>query len=409
MEVRLIGSPLARRGSGSAGHWVLAGALLVGVGGIPSAGAQPRGRIVVALPGADAIPSGTVPVFTMTSPTGAVTRIDLHDDGVIPDSAAGDGMYAGGNWFDREVTSGVLQVGDRVYPPVALSFGMEENPWILLEIVGGVVRIPGDSAGGGEVGQGGRGTPSGTGSPMVDPPSNPLIAKGGPVVTPTEGGSRGYAGTQTGASGPAFVAFGVGTILAIVGGLLWWTRQRGSVAPAPMSRLQPRPDAGLVGPGTPSLSDGLALWVAPPDDLEALIAPLLRTLARDRPVLVVAAKERVLPRVHGAAVYRCPGLTPADVRGSLDQLDGEEAMAVLVLDVPPGGLVPLADALPASCGGVALCAVTAELPPLPLVDCRREGQGWVVRSGRRGGRLVEGPMGLVPVESAPVGPRTSFA
>ena len=150
------------------------------------------------------------------------------------------------------------------------------------------------------------------------------------------------------------------------------------------------------------MSDGLWLWVAPPEEVEALVAPLLHTVARERAVLVVAAPERVLPRVHGGPVYRARGLSAVEVRTSLDQLGGSEAVALFVLDASAESLVALGDCLPAGRGGLALCAASPELPPLPRVDLRRDGGAWIVRSGRRGARLVEGTVGLVAVESAPM-------
>jgi hypothetical protein len=194
-----------------------------------------------------------------------------------------------------------------------------------------------------------------------------------------------------------FVALGVGLLAAV--GVGWaWTRARrpsGSDRVSAASRL---PSAGLLGAGTPSLSDGLSVWAAPEGTLEGLAATALALLSERHRVLVVAPSEVTLAPVGGGPVYRLGALRPSHVGDAADGLhaEGGAPLAVLLVGVAHDGaaLREYADLLPGEVGAVALIEGDAQDLGFPLVRLTGEGGVWRAVSGARSARLTRGRLGV---------------
>ena len=357
-------------------------------------------------------------VLTLTAADGAATKVTLHDDGVIPDQTAGDGTYTGGNWYIGGPVSGVLAIGARTYAGAKFTPAAgERSPRIYVSLDGEVLLLDPIESGppdGGVAGGGQKGPEEAGAKGPLPAEGGPDPMKKGPLPGETEGASPlgaspsgktavgGGLGSANGRSRSsangasvgsplAWMAF-VGGALLTAGGAFWWFRGEGargartgalsgsalSGSALPGWTRVPRP--GLVG-GLPSLSDGLVVWVVAVEDTGAILPPLLGALAQEGRVLVVAAPDRVLPRVHGAAVYRMPPSPAEEVVATLDVLlaDPTEGVSLLVLD--GAGLSALADVLPVGAGAIAVVAAPEDTPPVARVECTREEGRWMGRHG----------------------------
>lgn len=191
------------------------------------------------------------------------------------------------------------------------------------------------------------------------------------------------------------MAFGVGALLLTLIGYLW---MRGGsagdgVLPAGVTRVR---EPGILGVGTPSLSDGLSLWVAAPNDAHDLVRPLLTTLAQHHRVIVSAPPEGSVPSVRGASVYRVTTGKPTALGDAAEALaeNGAGGVAVMMLGdgLDASTLKRHADALPEGVGG-AVVLMQVPSATLPVVHCERREDLWhlrigdteiVVREGARG-------------------------
>lgn len=207
---------------------------------------------------------------------------------------------------------------------------------------------------------------------QAPPPVGDGAAAGGPVtdVAPLTVSAAPTTGTNVAAEPFAddaaaegmnpLVWVGVGGVLltAAIGVAVWGRKPaaRSAVAIQARERLQPLPEAGLVHPGLPSPSDGIAAWVAPEDLHAALAAALLDALANRRRVLIVAPAAVQLPLVTGGPVFRVEGLRPAQLGAAAAALRaaGADRVSALIVGVAPHDVAALADAMPSGCGGVAL-------------------------------------------------------
>jgi hypothetical protein len=191
-----------------------------------------------------------------------------------------------------------------------------------------------------------------------------------------------------------YVAFGLGGLLLAVIGYLW-IRGRGSLSLPPGLTLVPEP--GLFGPGTPSLSDGLSLWIAPPQDAGELARLLLGSLARHHRVLVSAPARSPLPSVRGGPVYRVTSGQKRALSEAVEALQelgpGELAVLVLGENLDGRSLQAQAESLPEGVGGVVV-GMEAVSVTLPTVHCHRQGDTWRFRWGEHEGELRETPEGL---------------
>lgn len=238
---------------------------------------------------------------------------------------------------------------------------------------------------------GGLGPPPGEGEgadlrvPTLADGGNPLdptqsLAPGGEVGTtpllPAPGSS---AGGDVSDSVSPMVVMGLGAVL-VLGALLYWVFGGGGRASGgrpggdrrALERLRAAPEPGLLHPALPSLSDGLAVWVAPAELQDGLITALLAELARGRTVLVAAPARVVLPLVHGGPVYRVEGGRPQQLKRAAAGLGGERAAALIV---GPEGAAPAlddwAEALPPGVGGLVLLAERPAGWSAPVVELQR--------------------------------------
>jgi hypothetical protein len=378
---------------------------------------------------------------------GASSDIELNDEGSPPDVVAGDTNWSGAAWLDGDEFDVTITAGGKDYPGGRISWKAEDkirdlvvhlgNGSITMEAsVAGTVGTDGNVSGPartagptGEAGLGGGGA-TGGGGDVSKSPSGPATEAGPTGQKGTGGGGTGGQGPGPGGAGGApsggptlgegapvggrpsavtlptggsagptlFIALGAGLLMLV--GLAWlWMRSRGD---GPVSRpkdLQALPELGVLGPGSPSLSDGLALWVCPAQDDAALARAILATLARHHRVLYVGPAADAPPQVHGGPVYRVPANRPGVVGDAAESLMGESERPLAVFihaqAADAGNIRDYADLLPPGAGGVVL--VNAELDvPLPRIACARTASGWAFEFNGATIHASEGLGGLDP-------------
>lgn len=183
----------------------------------------------------------------------------------------------------------------------------------------------------------------------------------------------------------SFVALAGGLVLVAAVGWMW-SRPRGPAAaiaalPPGVSVL---PEAGLFGPGTPSLSNGIFLWITEGNQAD-VVAPLVATLATYHRVLFVAAEGYEVPRVHGGPVFHTTNLDADHVADSAEALSGEGGAPVAVVIVNPRAtkqeLLDYAEVAPAGVGGVIFVEQDADVPLTKLrsIAGGTDGAGWTFR------------------------------
>ncbi|MEN9786587.1 MAG: hypothetical protein RLZZ299_1851 [Pseudomonadota bacterium] len=192
----------------------------------------------------------------------------------------------------------------------------------------------------------------------------------------------------------------VGGGLLLLAGAGWaWTRLRARAIPVGAASWVRLPEAGLFGPGTPSLSDGWVRCAVDPAERDAALEGVLGTLADHRPVLVIARSDVPVPPVRGHAVHRSAVARPTHVAQVLEALEarGEPSVLLLVED-DPAVAQALAEALPADTAAMVLHAgdPSPAAPGWPVVSLRRGEHGWTARAGETTVPLVAGLDGFRP-------------
>lgn len=341
---------------------------------------------------------------------GEPTRIELADNGTAPDVTKGDGIWAGSAWLDGDAFTVSVDVDGTITEGGPVTWGATDaNRDLTIGMKGGQLSVEAGVSGGG----GGGPSPGAGGDAAVDPsagggsgggalPDGAGGAPVGPGFPPgmPPGTAPGVSGAaKSGADGTLYIGFGLGLLVLV--GLAWlWLRNR----PAERSAggLPRVPEPGLLGEGTPSLSDGLQLWLTSDADADAVVRPLLATLARHHRVLFVAPGKVTAPPVYGGPVYRAPNIRPSHVGDSAESMGADGGVAVLLVNTQAdaASLKDYADLMPSGIGSVCVLTQDPGVAALPRVTARREGPVWVVQTGERTLHLREGAQGFEEVTGA---------
>jgi lysophospholipase L1-like esterase len=282
---------------------------------------------------------------------GDTITLTLADDGNPPDVGAGDGVFAADSMIEADAFSVTMTVEGEKLDGGEVSWDAAEQGARDLDIVfdGSAIRVSAGVPAAGLAPNGGPATGGGGGAAVAGSPG------GTPTGAPSAGGPAalgpGAVGDSSGLSrrdALLWIALGLGLIgLATAGALLSrWADNRSVVD------LTVVPEPSLFGAPTPSLSDGLSVWQVAAADRAAMVRPLLASLARHHPVLVVAPEGFAVPSVFGGPVYVSPSIEPEKVEDALLQLadsDGPPPAALLIVEAPEPGTDP--DALAARLEG----------------------------------------------------------
>lgn len=371
--------------------------------------AEERGLVVRLEMGGSASPSAAYVLLKHTD--GETTRVEVKDNGTPPDVTQGDGTWAGAIWLDGDGFDVSIELDGEVIAGGPASWAPDDAARDLsVRLEGGSVSLEAGVSGGGvgnEPLPGGNGAPgdpslgaAGGGSSGAGAPAASGGGTTGAGASPASGpAGPGFAGrtAETG-QGSLYIAFGIGLIVLV--GVSWlWLRNRPGEAVGRVGGLALVPEPGLLGPGSPSLSDGLQVWIVPDADAAALLRPLLATLARHHRVLVVAPSSVTVPSVFGGPVYRSTNLRPSHVGDAAESLVREGTVVTVLLfgtQSDAASVRDYADLLPTGVGGVCVLTSDPSVPALARVLARRDGEAWVVQTETGAVRLVESDAGLEP-------------
>ncbi len=338
----------------------------------------------------------------LTSPKGAVHQITLNDSGTPPDVPSGDGLWAGlAENIPLTVTvaikssSGTLDAGKIEWsesrPHRAAELSVKDGiVSATAKFDKGEPTVPSDS-------KGARSIP-----PPAEPNADGSLPQLPPTGPPSAAGQRPLpALAQGGAYSPWLWTLLGAVITALLGaGLALWRGRSESGGWTAAPPLPPRvPEAGLLGPSTPAVSDGLSIWTcATPQDA---LAPLLATLSDGRQVVAVAPSAVKLPAVVGGPVYRARTARPPAIRAAVQALrahSGAPVALFLLLDtVETEHLDDIQDILPDGVGGIVLTQAAASVGTRTTVTLGKDSSGWTVTSsGGAPVRLVHTHRGLAP-------------
>lgn len=326
------------------------------------------------------------PVEVVLTPTGGgeALTLELLDNGESPDVTAGDGVYAASTLVDADGFDVTLVVGDERIDGGPVAWDADARARDL------VIRLADDAI------NVSAGVP--TASPTsalgtLPPGASPIASQGGPLV-----GAAGTSGDGVSRRDAIlWLALGIGLIgLAAVGAILASGAHRRSGVDLPVV-----PEPPLLGPSTPSLSDGLSVWQVSPDQLAVVLPPLLATLARHHRVLAAMPPKVTAPPVFGGPVYLGPSLEPGQLEDALHMLldsDGAPPAALLLLDqADPETLDSYSALLPEGVGGIALVMADVQTS-LPKLTVGVDGAEFVIGSAAGTTRVRATDLGFKVVE-----------
>lgn len=278
-------------------------------------------------------------VRVVLSGDGDVVEIDLNDAGKPPDVTAGDGLWAGLAESAPLSATVSVELADGARDAGSVSWKPEEKPRELkLSVVGSTVEARATSHSGAAPGTQATAASGATGQPAAVAPTGTQgdAAPAGGAVTPGPEEQRVFAPPVIG--GPDWMS-GLAIVVALGSMGVVLLRKPSTAppsepvtaAPAGLPGLPARvPEAGILGSGTPSLSDGVSVWTGP----DALVGPLLGTLARSRPVVVAAPADRSLPPTSGGPVFRAESLQPHAIDTAVRAVLANGGLSVCVVALP---------------------------------------------------------------------------
>jgi len=147
-------------------------------------------------------------------------------------------------------------------------------------------------------------------------------------------------------------------------------------------RVHKMPEPGLLGEGTPSLSDGTSIWVVPAAEAAEFTKLLLTSMAQHHRVLVVSVSPDNLPLVHGGPVYRMKSPRPTHVADAVHALQNESGLPVSILvhaaQMESTLLNDYADLMPGNVGA-AIVVHDEYSGPEATVQATQDTDGWTLK------------------------------
>jgi len=339
---------------------------------------------------------------TLTNEEGVATSIILQDNGEAPDVSAGDFNFSGSSMTEGETFQVSLSLDGKSEDVGEVSWPADVTARdLVITRSEGMVTL--------ETGAGDNGQPTGQpidpAAPDAAPTADGSVAPG----TPGGAGDTFVEGAALPARGPnvTFPSADNGTAakddstLYVIGGILllilagvafFWFRSPEASAPS-SSRAAPggasglvhrMPEPGILGNGTPSLSDGSSVWIIDVADTQEFFGLLLGSLAQHHRVVVVDPSSNSLPLVHGGPVYRMKSPRPGHVSDAVANLRHESGnpLAVMINATGMDGatLNDYADLTPGDLGMVII-RNDAHTGPEQSLKVSRAGGGWSILAG----------------------------
>ena len=363
------------------------------------------GIVVRLITGGEAVESPVV--ATLTNAEGTAHTATLLDDGQPPDVNPGDHHYSGSTMLEGESFTVALSLGDKTEEVGEVSWPSEISARdLIITRYEGIITL--------ETGAGSNAVPSGEPTPGGDDGPQPgPEGVSGPVgaasATPSSPAARAPAVTfpdQNSPSDPTQDAtlyfIGGGLLLVLAGVAFLWFRPQGSDAAGPArftgsDQAHRMPEPGLLGQGTPSLSDGACVWHVDAPDTEDFMALLLGSMAGHHRVLVVSPGAAPLPVVPGGPVYKMKNPRPSHVADTLNTLEQAPGLGFSILiratEMNAETISDYCETLPQEVG-TAIVVNQAHTGPEAQVRVTREASGWLITSESTSVRLSANAWGM---------------
>ncbi len=232
-------------------------------------------------------------------------ELTLNDQGEPPDVLPDDDRWAGDVYLKGDTFQVTLTMGETQHVVGEVSWPSEEKPQprdLILSVQGGMVTAEARTA---------RTT-----------------------VSPTrETGAREPVVTLPGAAQPKrdyspwIIVVGVGFLLLAGVGFVWRRKKR-SRGYAVKTNADLMPEPPLLGPGTPSVSQGTSIWKLDKEEHSPFIAALITRLSRHHRVLVVGTDA---PKVERGPVYLADSDKPVHVGDAAEDLLAGPGLPLLVV------------------------------------------------------------------------------
>jgi len=278
---------------------------------------------------------------TLTNADGATTTLTLLDNGEPPDVNAGDFHFSASSMITGETFGVTLSLGGKAEEVGEVSWPEEVTARdLVITRYDGIVTL---ETGAGDNGQpagepttpGGMGGEPALGSAIGDPVGNPAVdgtaPARGPNVTFPSTSNTASSGTTAENDSTLYVIGGV--LLLVLGAVafFWFREPTGSTVDSGSTLVHRMPEPGLLGEGTPSLSDGASVWVVDTESTADFMSLLLSSMAAHHRVVVVAPGSNPIPVVHGGPVYRMKNPRAGHVADAVNELMRSPGQPVAVL------------------------------------------------------------------------------
>jgi hypothetical protein len=278
------------------------------------------------------------PVRVLFTGDGNTTTIVMNDSGTVPDVTAGDGIWAG--VAESAPLSGAVSVevaGDTREGGV-VSWGPDEKPRELkLTVQQEALNVEATTHTAAGAPAAAEGDPSVAGDVVGPAVVSPEAPAAGPMAAPQMNGVAVPVHSADGAGGFDWMG-ALALVLALAAlGLVLMRRSpavssKPEAVPEPSSLPTRMNEMGILGSGTPSLSDGVSVWTGP----EAILGTLLATVARTRSVVVAAPEDRTVPPVAAGPVFRVNSLQPHVIEAAVRSVQAAGGLSVCVVALPDG-------------------------------------------------------------------------
>jgi len=331
---------------------------------------------------------------TLTNADGATTTLTLLDNGEPPDVNAGDFHFSASSMITGETFGVTLSLGGKAEEVGEVSWPEDVTARdLVITRYDGIVTL---ETGAGDNGQpagepttpGGMGGEPALGSAVGDPVGNPAVdgtaPARGPNVTFPSTSNTASSGTTAENDSTLYVIGGV--LLLVLGAVafFWFREPTGSTVDSGSTLVHRMPEPGLLGEGTPSLSDGASVWVVDTESTADFMSLLLSSMAAHHRVVVVAPGSNPIPVVHGGPVYRMKNPRAGHVADAVNELMRSPGQPVAVLvdatRMEESILSNYADLVPGDLGTMFVRNTAHTGPERSLSVTKNEG-GWAIIDG----------------------------
>lgn len=333
-------------------------------------------------------------IATLTNSSGVATTLTLLDNGEAPDVNAGDHHYSASSMLDGETFQVSLSLGGDSEDVGEVSWPAEVTARdLVITRYDGIVTL---ETGAGDNGQpmgepaspgGASGEPA-MGSASGDPVANPAVNGTAPARSPNvtfPSSTSGNNGTTPENDSTLYIIGGI-LLLILAAVAFFWFKEP---APAPKSSagsslVHRLPEPGLLGDGTPSLSDGSSVWVVDSDATTDFMSLLLGSMAAHHRVVVVSPGSNPIPLVQGGPVYRMKNPRAGHVADAVSELMRGSGQPVVVLvdatRMEEAMLSDYTDLVPGELGTVFI-RNTPHTGPERSLTVAKTAEGWSIVDG----------------------------